>query len=206
VRTLRRIKNQQGYRPRESTFARIKPDVTRIDRRVQKMVVSGEAFVSRTVTTRGKRRRIIEQVKGQEYKLPPMPVLQTPMIFPSKGGGSRTFMLNVANWTTEEKTDYMRVMHAEKRFTSWHARVDLREYIIRKLETEYGDLADVPPEELADATANHFVVIGPYEFGRTLSDLRSAINIVKRYDDAGRKIVELYFVENLKPKSKRKGR
>ena len=202
-RTIRRYKNQKGYSLSPKTIQRARESINREDRKVKRMLDSGSAIAIRTRIVRGKRRRRPVLVKDRTMKMPPSRVLQLPVVYTSKSGESQTIKINVEGWTTEQKIDYLFQAHVTGRFSSWHAKVDLRKYLEQKLVDEYGSLEDAPAEALAGTLQPHYIMIGPFELGRIMDNLAVVGEKLRYYDDAGRVIVEIHVVENLKRKKKK---
>lgn len=202
-RTLRRFKNQAGYKLSPKTLAKIHDVVTREDRNLSRKIKSGTAVRITTKKIKGRRRSVPELVKG--VKGVPSRINQIPVVYPARGGASETIQYNVSGWTLEEKIELLVNAYHQGDFSSWHARVDLRQYLIEKLLEEYGDLEEIPEDELAGA--KQFIMIGPFELYRlnrkgklvqNPSALRVIENKMRYYNDAGRVVVEISMVRPIR--------
>jgi hypothetical protein len=205
-RTIRRFKNQKGYTLAPRTLARIAPGLSREDRKVKRLIDSGTVLKVRTVTIRGKRRRVVEQMKDLSLKAPPSRILQLPVIYTAKSGESQTIKTDVRGWGTDQKIEFLESAHAEKRFGSWHARVMVPPGVARSGRKGEGEIVpedDEIDEETGDEmpAAPEYYMIGPFELKRNLAKARTEIVY---HEDAGRVIVEIYLVEKLKRKKGKK--
>lgn len=205
-RTIRRYKNQKGYKLASRTEARIKSAVNKEDRKIKRLIDAGTALRVETVTIRGKKIRRIVQTKGEQFKLPPSRILQLPVVYPAKAGGSQTFMLDVRGWSAGNIIAEIESAHASRRFGSWHAKVMVPPGVGRSGRKGDGELVDDEPEEIEDEETGEitvqnpkpeFYMIGPFDLKRNRAKIASEINY---HTDAGRVIVEINLVENLKRK------
>lgn len=199
-RTIRRFKNQSGYQLAPKTIARIKENVAKEDNKIKRAIDSGTAIRIKTVTVRGKRRRIPELVKDKTFKRPKSRILQFPVIYPAKNGASQTVSTIVAGWSASQIIDLITAAHSERRFTSWHARVLVPVGVSRsgrKGEGEIvGDEAEIDEETGEELTPKpEYYMVGPFSLIGNRPKIASEINY---HMDAGRVIVSIYLVENLK--------
>lgn len=209
-RTIRRFKNQKGYILAPATLKRLRAPLGAEDRKLKRLLDAGGAIMMKVTTVRGVKRRRPVLVKDKSLKQPPSRVLQLPVIYTSKSGESQTIMTNVLGWSTEQKIDFLESAHHEKRFGSWHARVMVPPGVGRSGRKGEGELVNDEPEEIEDEDTGEITVqnpkpeyymIGPFALTGNRPKMRSEIMY---HEDAGRVIVEIYLVENIKPKRKGK--
>jgi hypothetical protein len=206
VRTIRRFKNQKGYALAPKTLQKIKQPVSKEDASLKRLLAKGTAFRSEIVTIKGKKRRRIVPVKGLGYKLPPSRILQLPVIYPAKAGGSQTIMLDVRGWSAAEKIALVQSAYKSGRFSSWHYRVRTPEGVgyVRasgRRAGRYIDIEDMDAETAKLASLYH--MSDPMDLRRSFVNYSHIESVIRSDEDAGRVVVEIYLVEKFKSKGKK---
>ena len=206
-RTIRRFKNQPGYILAPETLARIRGRVSAADRQIKRVLDSGVALRSRIVTIHGKRKRIIEKVKGGQFKIPASRILQFPMVYPSKDGLEQTVSVNVKGWTTEQKIELARSAYKSGRFSAWYYRKAAPKgegYVTGTLNMpgHYVSLSDL--DEETQKTVSLFTTEGPFDLRRAAENFADISSRIGKDSDSGREVLVLNFVEKLTKRKKGK--
>lgn len=196
-RTIRRYKNQKGYKLSERTIERVKAEINREDKKVTRLLDSGFAVRMKTTTVKGKRRRTPEIVRG--VKVPKTRVKQIPTVYPSKSGESQTIKFDVDGQTTEQKIELLESAHQGKEYSAWFARVMVPPGVGvsgRKGEGEPApEELDEDDEDAEPKTPPVFYMIGPFSMLGNRPKMKTEL---KYHEDAGRVIMEISLVEKIK--------
>lgn len=183
TRTLRRFKNQKGYRLSDRTEAKIKKEVTAEDRRWRRFI-KDKAWEPKTASF----------VKSPRLRMPTLPVQPLPVLYKSKSGMSQTLKVTADVWSGRNKTDYLTSALKSNRFYSWSARV--------MIPVGVAISGDEDNENFNDSDAPMYYMIGPFSLqsfsARSEYAIRSHIaKEIAYHEDAGRRVVDISIVENL---------
>jgi transcriptional regulator with XRE-family HTH domain len=189
TRTLRRIANVPDYQPSAKTLAKIKAPLDRENRNFRRFI-QDKAVVATRVRVRGKVRTTYKYEKSPEFRLPKLSVQPIVVVYYAKERRSRTFAVVCELWSEREKIGYLISASKSGRFLSWTARV--------KVPVGVATSGDVESTEVNDGERPMHYMIGPFTL---LPDHRTVKLIEKEisyHEDAGRKVVNISIVENLK--------
>jgi hypothetical protein len=179
TRTLRRFKNVEGYQLSKRTVNRIKAPLDKENRSFRRFI-QGKAYDPKTN----------KLVKSPRFKLPNLPTQPIPTLYKSKSGLSQTLAIDCQLWATQEKIDYLLSAARSGRFSAWAARV--------RVPVGVSKSGDVDDTDVNDGEAPIHYMIGPF----TLLPGHRTEKLIEReisyHEDAGRKVVNISIVENLK--------
>jgi hypothetical protein len=193
TRTLRRFKNQKGYRLAQRTETKIKASLDKENRNYRRFI-RDKVLVPVVTRSRGRTRTEYVLKKIPRLRMPVLPNQPIPVLYKAKSGRSHTININCALWSTQQKIDYLLSAFNSRRFSAWTARI--------KVPVGVATSGDEESTEVNESERPMFYMIGPFTLD-ALTD-RAGYGVRKKIDseivyheDAGRIVVNISLVENL---------
>ena len=193
TRTLRRFKNQPGWKLAPRTLAKIAKPLAQVDKRIKRMVESGTVVKVRVYRdAKGNKKRERYFTKDKSIKLPKARVLQIPKIYEGKAGNSLNVAVNLEGQTTEEKIAYVLSAYALHYYDAWTMVVKLL-----KGFGSNGIGAIVKIDIDGEETQSRFITLGPFSFSTSHSNRNSISRLIEENEMSGSYVVSVSFYKNI---------
>ena len=195
TRTLRRFKNQPGWKLAPRTIAKISKPVNNLDKRVIRLVSSGVVVKVRTYRDeKGRKKRERYFAKDKSIKLPKSRTPQIPKVYTGKEGNSLNVSVNLEGQTTDEKVAYVEAAYAMRYYDAWTMQV--------KIPAGYAYIPGVgfveePEDEEEKKQVSHYITEGPFSLTVAASNRHTIRQKIEEKEKSGGLVSSVSFYKNL---------